>query len=164
MAQAALLPVMALLSVLGTGTGVYLGKSAVAEIDPIYFSSPIEARFHSDLAANGSPDWSAVHLQETAAMAADTHGLGSGCIKCREYPEEYVPRHDAAVDAFISGDPAPVARFAALEEGSAQPAAPDPERERIERYSSFVVTEEGAPQAAEPVLAAEPVAEQEETL
>ena len=152
------LPVMAGLSILGAALGITLGKSAIAEINPAYFNEA-EDDFHADLVPNRGSDWARVQQAEyrAAQQPVIVGELGTGCIGCADYPVAYVPRHDPAVDRYADGEllraPEPtVVTYA-------QPAAPDPERERIQLYSSYPVSSEGRPvevaeapaeQAAEP--------------
>lgn len=150
------LPIMAGLAILGVAAGINLGQSAVSEINPAYFSDP-EDSFHADLVPYRSPDWAQVQAAEyrAAQQPVLVGDLGSGCIGCRDYPVEYVPRHDPAVDGYRQG----------YEDGYAampQPAqivvvetpAPDPARERIQAYSSYPVSSDEKPapvaEAAEP--------------
>jgi hypothetical protein len=150
MAQAMTLPIVAGLSILGTAFGVHLGRSAVAEINPAYFSEP-ETRFHADLVPYRAPDWAQVQVTEyqDAALA---QGLGTGCVGCREYPEEYFPAHDSAVDGYEDGGAASI-QYAATEtyQGEPEAADPDPEWEQVVRYASYPVSaEEQAPLAETP--------------
>ena len=138
------LPMVAGLSILGAALGITFGRSAVAEINPAYFSEA-EDDFHADLVPNGSPDWAQVQQTEyrAAQQPVMVGELGSGCIGCRDYPVAYVPRHDPAVDLYSGG----------YEASEAQPAqivivetpAPDPAREQIQRYSSYPVSSEERP-------------------
>jgi hypothetical protein len=154
------LPIMAGLAILGAALGVNLGRSAISEINPAYFSDPEDA-FHSDLVPYRSPDWAQVQAAEyrAAQQPVLVGELGSGCIGCRDYPVEYVPRHDPAVDgyqdSYSASAPQP-AQIVVVE----TPAAPDPARERIQLYASYPVSsgEQPAP-AAESAAAAAPVEE-----
>ena len=144
------LPVMAGLSILGAALGVTLGRSAISEINPAYFNEA-EDSFHADLVPYRSPDWAQVHAAEyrSAQQPVVVGELGSGCIGCREYPVEYVPQHDPSVDYYVEGGllRAPEPTQAAVVE---TPAAPDPDRERIQLYASYPVSSEDKPaQAAE---------------
>ena len=138
------LPIIAGLSILGASLGVTLGRSAVSEINPAYFSDP-EDSFHSDLVPYRSPDWAQVQAAEyrAAQQPVLVGDLGSGCIGCRDYPVEYVPRHDPAVDGYQDGyaasAPAP-AQIVIVET-----PAPDPARERIQAYSSYAVSSDEKP-------------------
>jgi len=137
------LPVMAGLSILGAALGITLGKSAIAEINPAYFNEA-EDEFHADLVPYRSPDWAQVHQAEyrAAQQPVIVGELGSGCIGCRTYPIEYVPRHDPAVDRYVEGGmlSAPEPTQVIVTE-----AAPDPDRERIQRYASYPVSSEEKP-------------------
>ena len=158
MAYATTLPVLAGLSLLGAAVGVHLGRSAIAEINPAYFSEP-ETRFHADLAPHRDADWAQVQAAEyQQAQASD--GLGDGCVNCRAYPEEYYPRPEPAVDGYADGWAASAA---------AQPVeivfveqAPDPARQQIERYASYPVSAREA-QGATDAPAEEAEAPAEET-
>lgn len=150
------LPVIAGLSILGASLGVTLGRSAISEINPAYFSDP-EDSFHSDLVPYRSPDWAQVQASEyrAAQQPVLVGDLGSGCIGCRDYPVEYVPRHDPAVDGYEDG-------YAASAPQPAQivivetPAAPDPARERIQLYSSYPVSSDEKPAQVAEAPAQEP--------
>jgi hypothetical protein len=145
MAATTTLPILAGLSILGAALGVNLGRSAVAEINPAYFSDP-EDSFHSDLVPYRSPDWAQVQAAEyhAAQQPVLVGDLGSGCIGCRDYPVETVPQHDPAVDGYQDG-------YAASAPQPAQvivvetPAAPDPARERIQAYASYPVSSDEKP-------------------
>jgi hypothetical protein len=138
------LPIVAGLSILGAALGITLGKSAVAEINPAYFNEA-EDEFHADLVPYRSPDWAQVHQAEyrAAQQPVVVGELGTGCIGCRTYPVEYVPRHDPAVDLPADGEllraPEPTQVIYA-----AAPVA-DPDRERIQRYASYPVSSEERP-------------------
>ena len=139
------LPIMAGLSILGAALGVTLGKSAIAEINPLYFNEA-EDDFHADLVPYQSPDWAQVHQAEyrDVQQPVIVGELGSGCIGCRAYPVEYVPQHDPAVDRYVEGEliRAPEPTLVTVTESA---PAPDPDRERIQRYSSYPVSSEEKP-------------------
>ena len=152
------LPIMAGLSILGAALGVTLGKSAISEINPAYFSDP-EDSFHSDLVPYRSPDWAQVQAAEyrAAQQPVLVGDLGTGCIGCRDYPVETVPRHEPAVDGYSDGYADGYAASAP------QPAqivivetpAPDPARERIQAYASYPVSSGEKPAQAPEAPAAE---------
>jgi hypothetical protein len=149
------LPIMAGLAILGAAAGVNLGRSAVSEINPAYFSDP-EDSFHSDLVPYRSPDWAQVHAAEyrAAQQPVLVGDLGSGCVGCRDYPVEYVPRHDPAVDGYQDGSSASAPATAPAQIYVVEAAAPDPARERIQLYASYPVSGEEKPaQVAEAVQA-----------
>lgn len=139
------LPVMAGLSILGAALGITLGKSAVAEINPAYFNEA-EDDFHADLVPYRSSDWAQVHQAEyrAAQQPVIVGELGSGCVGCRAYPVAYVPRHDPAVDRYVEGGllRAPEPTNATFVEAA---PAPDPDRERIQLYSSYLVSSDERP-------------------
>lgn len=156
------LPIMAGLAILGAALGVNLGHSAVSEINPAYFSDP-EDSFHSDLVPYRSPDWAQVQASEyrAAQQPVLVGDLGSGCIGCRDYPVEYVPRHDYAVDGYDDGYAAMAPAAAPAQIVIVETPTPDPDRERIQAYSSYRVSTEEKP--AEVVEAPAEVAEVEPT-
>ncbi len=149
------LPVMAGLSILGAALGITLGKSAIAEINPAYFNEA-EDEFHADLVPYRSPDWAQVHKAEyrAAQQPAIVGELGSGCVGCRDYPVEYIPQHDPAVDRYADGEllraPEPTVVTVAQ--------APDPDRERVQRYASYPVSSEERPAEVAEAPVEEPAA------
>ena len=149
------LPIMAGLSILGAALGVTLGKSAIAEINPLYFNEA-EDDFHADLVPSRSPDWARIHQTEyrAAQQPVIVGELGSGCVGCRTYPVEYVPRHDPAVDLYAEGElpRAPEPMVAA----AVQAPAPDPALERIQAYASYPVSGEEKPVEVAEAPAGEP--------
>jgi hypothetical protein len=153
------LPIMAGLAILGAAAGINLGRSAVSEINPAYFSEPEES-FHADLSPYRGPDWAQVQAAEyTAAQQPVVVGdLGSGCIGCRDYPVEYVPRHDPAVDGSQDGYAASAAQPAQIVIVET-PAAPDPARERIAQYASYPVSSDEKPAQAAEATAEAPAGE-----
>jgi hypothetical protein len=157
MPAATTLPVIAGLAILGAAAGVNLGRAAIADINPAYFDEP-ETRFHADLTPYRSPDWA--QAQPAGYLAAQqpvlVGNLGSGCVGCADYPVEYVPRHEPAVDGhsalYAESAPQP-AQIVIVE----TPAA-DPGRERIQLYSSYPVSGDEKP--AEAVRTAEAPAQE----
>lgn len=129
MPNSAMLSTLAGLVLAGTATGVYLGKSAIAQIDPVYFSTPFSgSRFHGDLVPS-SPSQDA---PPTAQVAGLFEGLGDGCVGCRTYPVEYAPVHDPSVDW-------PSLAPETLESELVEHETNSPERETIERYAYYQV-------------------------
>jgi hypothetical protein len=141
-------PIMAGLAILGAAGGISLGRSAVSEINPAYFSESDDS-FHSDLVPYRSPDWAQVQAAEyrAAQQPVLVGDLGGGCVGCRAYPVEYVPQHDPAVDGYRQGYED---GYAAMAPQPAQivivetPAA-DPARERIQAYASYPVSSDEKP-------------------
>ena len=158
---------IAALALTGVGTGLYLGKSAIAEIDPSYFSSPYSepSRFYADMVPGGARFESP---QPQLADASLAQGLGNGCVLCQAAAEQYayvVPDYGAAFDdysesysSYVSFEPdealseaeeevAKAARLAALREVERY-AHPDRAEPAKVRYAQVTVPE---PEAAEPV-------------
>jgi hypothetical protein len=157
------LPVMAGLSILGAALGITLGKSAIAEINPAYFNEA-EDEFHADLAPYRSQDWS--QPQQVGYLAAQqpvaVGELGTGCIGCSDYPVAYVPRHDPAVDSYSDGELLRAPEPTVVTYASAAAPAADPDRERIQRYSSYPVSSDETPAAVAAPAAEAPAAAAEE--
>ena len=133
------LPIAAGLAVLATATGAHLGRSAIAEINPAHFSDPAP-RFHADLVPQRQ-DWDRVQVAEYRA-AAVAEGLGDGCIRCPDFPVEYMPEQHpvyATWDAEARATEEPV-DYVIYE--------PEPERdprmERVRAYSSYAIDQEEA--------------------
>jgi hypothetical protein len=122
MAHPLTLPTVGLLAVAGIGAGIHLGYSAIAEINPMYFSQP-PTRFHADLSANRPLDSAPPALLPQTKDAA----LGTGCIGCRTFPEEYYPIHEASLDRYSSG----FAADADVSEPEMAEEQPDPEAARL---------------------------------
>ena len=141
------LPILAGLAIAGSALGISLGQSAVSEINPAYFNEA-EDSFHSDLVPYRSPDWAQVHAAEYRAAQQQpvlVGDLGSGCIGCRDYPVEYVPRHDPAVDGYEDGYAASAAAPQPAQIIIVETPAPDPARERIQAYASYPVSSDEKP-------------------
>lgn len=137
------LPTMAALALAGTGLGLYLGKSAIAEINPAYFGTPYsEARFHSDLVPN-RPNWDSA--PPTLQNADLTLGYGTGCVNCRTYPEEYVPVHDDDVDALYADAADTPDRILDEAELEIAEIARRAELASIERYTHYPISDEERP-------------------
>ncbi len=122
MAHPLTLPTVGLLALAGIGAGIQLGHSAIAEINPMYFSQPA-TRFHADLSANRPLESAPPALLRQATDSA----FGTGCIGCRTFPEEYYPVHEASLGRHSSGL-ASTAGAAAPEMAEEQP---DPEAARL---------------------------------
>jgi len=143
------------IALVGIFTGVQLGRSAIAEIDPIYYSER-PTRFHADLVPNPPSD-SPPNI--TLAQADQNAALGTGCVGCRTYPEEYYPIHDASIDRYSSGyardaDAAPALAVLETEEPDPEAIRLRDDMERVERYARG-----GEPQAVYASAEAEPAAE-----
>lgn len=156
------LPVMAGLAILGTAAGVQLGQSAIAEINPAHFSEA-EPRFHADLVPHARGGWAQVQVTEFHQAAAGD-GYGPGCVRCPEFPIEYVPEPHPAFDGFEDDWSASAAVAEPIEAAFVKAPHPDidPDRERLERYASFPVNARQARRAEEGARAAEAEAEGQE--
>jgi hypothetical protein len=125
--------------VAGAGGGAWLGSSAIAEIDPAYFRDG-EVSFHADRVPYRSPD--ASKPAGELVDASTIEGLGSGCLKCGAEPIELIRAPAPTVyeegwsrTTYASAEAAPA--MLVHEE-------PDPELERVARYSSYPITDQEA--------------------
>lgn len=158
MPQPLTLATLAVLATAGAMSGVYLGRSAVAEINPVFYDEP-ETRFHADLVPD-PPGFDAPPVRQAGYPTGD--GLGSGCVGCLTYPEEYYPVHDSSVDKYQPGY-AEMAEAPAAVPAVYAPESVEDERSAdfaaVERYASYPVVVEEA--VAEAAVEAEPAVEVE---
>jgi hypothetical protein len=120
--------------------GVYLGRAAVSEINPIYYSTP-EPRFHADLVpyrASAAAGYRAGDLSQANLDQA----LGRGCVNCLTYPEEVILVHRGQADKYVPGG-AEVAAEPAV--AAAVEHQPSPEFASVERYTAFPIAAEPEP-------------------
>lgn len=129
------IPVLAALALTGAATGIYLGKAAVAEINPAYFSEP-ESRFHSDLTPYRPGEASGYRAGELSQSNLD-QALGRGCLGCRAYPEDVVLVQRASTGK-LHADPAELSSEP-VQIAAAEPL-PSPEFAAVERYATYPVT------------------------
>jgi len=94
-----------MLTLLSAGVGAQLGRSAVAEIEPVH-------RVQREPPAVPA-------VQEVRASS------GSGCVNCNTFPVDYRPERDPQVEA-LYGDPAPEGAAEVPVEGGAAAAAAVP--------------------------------------
>src|SRR4051794_32395899 len=99
------IPLVAGLAILGSVTGVGLGRSTIAQINPAYFQTA-SSHFYGDMVPNRSSGQqsdpaAADYLQADYAYSAEPR-----CIGCDDYPVEYHPRHDKSLDLEIESWPA----------------------------------------------------------
>jgi hypothetical protein len=138
MARTLDLSILGALALVGAGTGLHLGWSAIAEINPVHFSSAESgSAFHGDLVPNRSWD-SGPSLP--GPEQADSLALGSGCIGCRTYPVDYRPIPDPSIERIYepseqTSASAPVQLAAREEEAPEDAARRKADIERIELYS-----------------------------
>jgi hypothetical protein len=128
------------LAVAGAALGLYLGSSAVSEINPAYYSTPFSASsFHADLVPNpGAPDI-VRPLPELAQAPSD---LGSSCVSCSLSPDEYALVNYPSLDSYASSRPVAAGLvLAEAEEYVGQGLSPSDARD-IERYAHFRVSDE----------------------
>jgi hypothetical protein len=145
MAYPVALPAMAALSIAGAAVGVQLGRSAIAEINPVYFSTP-QARFFADLTPKayrlGSSSWS----DSTDYRVNELNVSGRGaCLDCSGNFVE-----PETVEAALPDWDEPTLPWDRAEEARNPAADPteDPDRalraSQIERYASFPAAAEEA--------------------
>lgn len=127
---------LAALALVGTGAGLFLGKSAISEINPAYFGSHYsETRFHSDLVPGGANFDRAPKLTD----ATLEYGLGSGCVGCQTYPEEYFPVHDPAVDGYAADTTAVADRIVEDADRDLAEMQRQAKQASLERYAHYPI-------------------------
>ena len=149
MAYPIALPAIAGLSIIGAVGGVWLGKSAISEINPAYYSQP-ETRFHADLVPYRSPDWAQVQAAELQ-QASQSEDYGRFCLGCIDYPEDPHPARIRQADGFEDGWSA----SASYEEPEVYAASAEtvpmeranPEWQRVQLYASARVSADEPEQA-----------------
>jgi hypothetical protein len=157
-------PTLAVLAVAGSVSGIYLGKAAVSEINPIYYSERPDT-FHGDLVPYRPQAASEVAVYRAGQLtpAELDQALGTGCIGCRTYPEEYRPQQDPAVEPYPSQEAqsaAPAVQLAVYDPEAERPAR-EADFASVERYASYPVAAE-TEASAEVELAALPTGESAE--
>ena len=142
MAFSTTVPILSGLAILATMTGVTLGRSAVAEINPIHFR-PASITFYADLvpyrpAGSFDPQTSGGdYFQAETAYSADPD-----CAACDRHSLGFERVRDTGIDGIEDGwsaSAAPEPRLAAAE------TVPEPapaNRQWIERYTTYTIVEE----------------------
>jgi hypothetical protein len=132
------LSVVALLAVLGAAMGAALGRSSVAEINPIYFREPESTRFFADLTAQGY-DFDAGAADDPQAFWTNELVVRPpACLGCRR--NNVIA---AAVAAEASAVAAQRSAYALQEDMPVPPPATD-----FHRYMTFPINQEEAARAA----------------
>jgi len=128
------------LVVAGAALGLYLGSSAISEINPAYYSTPFaSSKFHADLVPNPGDRDSAQPLPELAQVATD---LGSTCVTCRLAPDEYAAVDYPSPERYGSYGAVPADLVVAQAEESVSGGLSLREVRDIERYAHFRVSED----------------------
>ena len=151
------LSTLAVLAVAGTVGGVFLGRSAIAEINPAYYDEP-ETRFHADLVPN-PPGFDAPSVRQAGYLTDGeaASALGTGCVNCLTYPEEYYPVHDSSVDKYQPG----YAEMIETPEPQAAVDVSEPDEQDEQRNADFAAVERYASYAVESEAVVEPAAQVE---
>jgi hypothetical protein len=152
MPQPMTLAVVGALTLVGAGVGTWVGRAAIAEINPAYFNRSDDS-FHADRVAYRSPGW-AEGISAAGEDAQLAQGLGEGCLTCGAPEIVAAPVVSAVYGEQWVQDAAAAAEPAATLYVEAEP---DPEMERVQRYSSYPVSAEEAEAARQP----EPAPEEE---
>jgi hypothetical protein len=141
---------MAALSIAGAAIGVQLGRSAIAEINPVYFSTPQAARFFADLTPNAYRPGTSAWSESTDLWFNELNVSGrSACLDCsRNFIEP------ETVEATLPDWDEPAPLPARTEPDAADPAVAL-RASQIERYASFPVTAEEARERSGPEALAE---------
>ena len=128
------------LIVAGAALGLYLGSSAISEINPAYYSTPFAASsFHSDLVPNPGDRDSAQPLPELTEVLTDVRAT---CVSCSLAPDEYALINYPSADIHGSYAAAPAeAVVAEADEYVSQGLSPREARD-IARYAHYRVSED----------------------
>jgi hypothetical protein len=152
MPHALTLPVVAGLALVGASvTGVALGRSAIAEINPAHFQDDGGSQFFADLAPNRRADWDRVQATEyqQAATAPPPAATPNAT-----WPIATPPLHDPAVDRALAQawrevrTPAAQVRYVervTYEQPGYDAPREDPVPERVRRYASYPVYRDPPP-------------------
>jgi hypothetical protein len=166
MAKSTKLSAIGGIAVAGAALGLYLGSSAISEINPAYYSTPSSrSSFHADLIPNQGDRSGAQPLTEAAVAEI---GLDARCVGCGVYPDDFAPDHNSGDygSPYAASSSTPTADLIiAQAEEHASRALSFAEIRDINRYSSYPVSlDEEKPELAETSpMAAEPVREGTET-
>ncbi|HEV2079286.1 MAG TPA: hypothetical protein VGR19_05245 [Allosphingosinicella sp.] len=153
MAKSTKLSAIGGIAVAGAALGLYLGSSAVSEINPAYYSTPSSrSSFHADLVPNQSHRPGAEPLMEAAVAEI---GLEARCAGCGVFPDELAPGPDSGMvdygSPYAPSSSTPTADLIiAQAEEHASRALSFAEIRDINRYSSYPVSlDEEEPELAE---------------
>jgi hypothetical protein len=128
------------LAVAGAALGLYLGSSAISEINPAYYSTPSSASsFHADLVPNQGDRDTARPLPEMAETVSD---VGPTCISCGLDAAEYAAINHLPADRYGSYGPAPAEVVVAEADEHVSQGLSPREASDIERYAHFRVSQE----------------------
>jgi hypothetical protein len=143
-------PILAGLAILGSLTGVTIGRSTVSQINPIYFQPP-SSHFYADMVPYRSSGEAQPDLGGTDYLEAEyAYSAEPACGACNDYPIDTAPLRLEAVDGIDDGRSASAPIEPSLASAETEGAEPAPaSRVWIERYTNYEV-------APDPVEAPEP--------
>jgi hypothetical protein len=125
--------------VAGAALGLYLGSSAISEINPAYYSTPSASSFHTDLVPNPGDRDSVPQLPELAAAETDST---PSCVSCGLSPDEYAVINYPSADSYGTPRTLPAEIvLAEADEYVSRGLSPSDARD-IERYAHFRVSED----------------------
>ena len=128
------------LIVAGAALGLYLGSSAISEINPAYYSTPFAASsFHTDLVPNPGDRDSAQPLPELAQVVSD---VGATCVSCSLAPDEYALIDYPSPDTYDSYRAAPAEVVLAEADKYVSPGLSPGEARDIVRYAHYRVSQD----------------------
>jgi hypothetical protein len=140
-AHAVTLAAAAAISLVGAGFGVHLGRATVAEIDPVYYSTPVSNRFFADLSALPYRAETSSGLQP-ADFWMNEFDAG-GPRGCRDCPSAYAAPIYASASWSDEGEPLAYV----YTEPEPEPEVRELEAGELQRYMTFPVTEAEAQEA-----------------
>jgi len=122
------------MAVLGAAMGAALGRSSIAEINPVYFREPESTRFFADLTAQG--------YNFEAGAAGDPQAFWTNELEVRPQACPGCGRDGTveAAGAYVEAE----AVAAAVLPNRLPPSAPPPAAAGLDRYMSFPINQEEA--------------------
>lgn len=139
MAYSTTVPILAGLTILGSMTGVSIGRSTIAQINPVYFQPP-SSHFYSELTPNRGPADQQPDLGGTDYVQADyAYSAAPGCGACMDYPVDYKPRHDKAVDVIEDSRSASASSEPVLASETEWREPAPANRDWVDRYTDYQV-------------------------
>ena len=139
------LPMIAALSAIGAGTGIWLGHAAVGDIDPVFFSDA-PASFVADRVASRPPDWAGVQIGEYQQQGL-LDGISAAPAPSAVYAAPAVASYGDswAADTTQQAEPVRAIAYPAAvepETEEVQEVPVDPDIVRVHRYASYPVSRE----------------------
>ena len=147
MSAKTVLPIVAAMSAIGAGTGIWLGHAAVGDIDPVFFSNA-PTSFVADRVASRPPDWAGVQIGEYQQQGL-LDGISAAPPSNAVYAAPAIATYGDSWAADTVQETEPVR--ATAYRPAAEPVREDvrempvdPDLVRVHRYASYPVSREEA--------------------